>query len=190
MTARDYLDELFDEFVTAYGSGRNPDVREYLQRAGAGRAELGALIDSFLAFAPVAATDEEARILVGARVAGRTPIAETRAERQLSISAVVEQLRERLGLSSQLSDRLRQAYEDLEKDWLDPGGVHASVWEALRGIFGIDVRGFVGEEDAAFAGVLMRRDQPEPADARHAAADAASEPEDEIDRLFRATSHP
>ena len=189
MTTRDQVDELFDEFVTEYGGGRDPDVREYLQRAGAARSELGALIDSFLSFAPVADTDEQSRILIGARVAGRTPMAETRVERDLSVNAVVERLRERLGLPAQLTDRLRQAYEDLEKDWLDPRGVHASVWEALRGIFGIDVRRFVGEEDAAFAGVLMRRDRSAPpAEARE--ADASAEPPDDVDRLFRGVPHP
>lgn len=185
MTAKQPLDELFEEFVTEYGHGRNPDVREYLDRAGSDRSELGALIDSYLAFAPIAGTDDETLILVNARIAGRTPIAEARARRDLTVSAVVESLRERLGLASGLTGRLRDAYQDLEGDWLDPRGVHSSVWGALRAVLGTDVRRLAGVGDAAGAGVLMRREPPEAEPTPSAPGPLSAEPLDEVDRLFR-----
>jgi hypothetical protein len=179
------VDELFEQFVTEYGHGRNPDVREYLDRAGPTRSELGALIDSYLAFAPIGETDEESLILVSARVAGRTPIAEARTRRNLSVTALVEKLREQLGLATGLSDRLQEAYDDLERDWLDPKGVHSTVWDALRTILGIDVRSFVGSGGPPVAGVLMRRDSAEAKLSPMAASRGPAGPQDDVDRLFR-----
>jgi hypothetical protein len=180
------IDELFDEFVTEHGQGRNPDVRDYLDRAGSGRAELGALIDSYLAYAPIADTDEETVILVNARIAGRSPIAEARQARGLTLSAVVDDLRTRLGLAQGLTERLREAYEDLERDWLDPRGVHSSVWDALRSILRVDARRLVSGMDPGFAGALMRSARID-LDARAPTGSTPSlEPErDEVDRLFR-----
>jgi hypothetical protein len=180
------VDRLFEEFVSAYGQGRNPDLRDYLDRAGSARAELGRMIDRYLAIAPIAETDDETLVLLSARIAGRTPIAEARERRNLTVTAVVERLREVLGLATSLTDRLQDAYEDLERDWLDPRGVRQPVWAALEGIFGFNVRKLVTgpePEPLAWEAVLLRRETREGPASPGTAAEPR--PRDEVDELFR-----
>jgi hypothetical protein len=183
------IEELFEEFVSAYGRGDDPDVRDFLARAAGRRAELGTLLDNFLAFAPIGPTDEETIVLVNARIAGRTPLQEARVRRKLDVEGVVDALAEKLRIAQALRARLAEAYDDLERDWLDPRGVQASVWDSLRSIFDLDVRRlFVGGD--ALPAVLMRSDakrSPATGAAKTLPA-GAGKPRDEIDRLFRGWS--
>ena len=188
MTSDQRVEELFDQFVTAYGRGDNPDVRDFLQSAGQHRDELGLLIDNFLAFAPIAPTDEETIVLVSARIAGRHPLQEARARRSLTLGTVVEDLAKRLSIDRNLFSRLVDAYEDLERDWLDPRGVDSSVWESLRSIFDLDVRRLVASGEGASA-VLMRSEAKLSPRTGVMNREAHSEPPDEIDRLFRGVEH-
>lgn len=183
--AHDPTDALFDQFVTEYGQGRDPDVRDYLHRAGEKRAELGSLIDAYLAIAPIAGTDEETAILVNAHIAGHSPVVELRERRALDIGAVVQSLQDKLAIAPALAKRLREAYEDLERDWLDPSGVHSSVWTALREVFAFDVEKLVGHERPAMVqGALLRRDEGATL-AAPTAPEHEPTPPDDIDRLFR-----
>ena len=147
------------------------------------------MIDRYLAFAPIAETDDETLVLLSARIAGRTPIEEARERRNLTVTAVVERLREVLGLATSLTDRLQDAYEDLERDWLDPRGVRQPVWTALEGIFGFDVRKLVTgpPEPLAWDAVLLRREPRE--DPASAGATAEPRPRDEVDELFRSPAN-
>jgi hypothetical protein len=172
--------------VSAYGRGDDPDVRDYLKAAGASREQLGLLIDNFLAYAPIGPTDEETIVLINSRVSGRPALEEARVRRRLDLSSIGAQLREKLSLSVDLSDRVTAAYGDLERDWLDPRGVHPTVWEALRSIFDFDVRRLVGQAESDTPAVVLRRSVP--ADAVEHAVSAMTEHQeahDEVDRLFR-----
>ena len=139
--------ELLEEFTFAWLRGDSPDPREFLDRAPADeRADLSALIDRFLVAQPSRAPTEETLSYVREIAAGtepevrRTAIEKLRLARGLSIEAVVDRLRAALGLGTPLAGRLREAYSDLERDWLDPRGVRHPVWTALAGIFEVDVR--------------------------------------------------
>src|SRR5579875_1216543 len=133
-------ERLFGQYVSARQRGERPNVPDYLDRADTDRNVLGRMIDAYLVEAPIEAADEATVVLLNARLEGWTAIAELRERRGLSVPLVVERLRERLGLAQSLTERLREAYEDLERDWLDPRGVKPSVWAALKSILGLDVR--------------------------------------------------
>jgi hypothetical protein len=182
-SSQDTVERLFDEFIDARRGGEHPDVVAFLERAGAQRDVLGRMIDAYLVAAPVAPPDEETIVLLSARLAGRTAMAELRERRALSVASVVERLRETLGLAGSLTTRLTEAYEDLERDWLDPRGVQPPVWTALKSTFALDVRRLVSiEAHPPVAAVLMRR---EPLDASMAPARPERGPRDEVDELFR-----
>jgi hypothetical protein len=133
-------DELFDSFVDAYARGESPDVAEYLEQAGPAREQLGRLLDGYLAVAPVTESTPEELALVRAGLAGTTPLTAARAGLGLPVDAVVERLRRALGLRESLRDRLKRAYQDLEREALSPARVHDSVWNALRDILRVDAR--------------------------------------------------
>jgi hypothetical protein len=184
MAAEDLAERLFDEYLGARRRGEHPDVLTFLDRAGADRHVLGRMIDVYLSEAPVVPPDEETLIVMNARLEGRTAIAELRERRGLSVLAVVERLQQGLNLAGSLTDRLREAYEDLERDWLDPRGVKPSVWTELRSIFGVDVRRLVSRQsEPAVGGVLMRREEPLATAAAAPAREAR--PRDAVDELFR-----
>jgi hypothetical protein len=179
--------ELFDEFVEAYVGTKNPDVRDYLGRAGAASDELGALIDRFLELAPVKEPDAETIVAMNVRLNHETALTAARIHRRLKVDDLVERLRVALGLSDSTRPQLRQAYQELEGDQLNLAGVHGSVWEALQGILGLDVRRLAGTaRRPAFGAPLYARPadfSPEPREARPVSA--ASGESDDVDRLFR-----
>lgn len=178
------VEQLFDEFIDARRRGEHPDVTAFLDRAGVDRDVLGRLIDVYLVNAPVVAPDEESIILIESRLAQHSALVELRERRGFSLSTVVDQLRDALGLAMSLRPRLTEAYEDLERDWLDPRGVQPPVWAALKGIFGIDVRRLVPvHPPEPFEAVLMRREAP----MRDMPAVGEPAAHDEIDELFRGT---
>jgi len=177
------VEQLFDDFIDARQRGEHPDVGVFLERAGADREALGRLIDVYLVNAPVVPPDEEAIVLIEARLAERSALVELRERRGLGLAAVIEQLREALGLAISVRPRLAEAYEDLERDWLDPRRVQPPVWAALKSIFGLDVRRLVpAHPPEPFEAVLMRR-----ASAPEVLHDDVGEPaeRDQVDELFR-----
>lgn len=197
--ARDLTDptfELFDEFTVAWLRGETPDPRETLERAPeAERAALSALIDRFVAGQPARVPTEEALSYVReiAAIAEQaaaedeaptTAIAQLRVSRGLSVDAVVERLLALLGLRAALTPRLREAYSDLERDWLDPRGVQRPVWSALTAILGVDVRSLLtADHEPPVAAVLMRKEAR--LDMHADVTEPEPEPRDEVDELFR-----
>ena len=93
------VSRLFDEYAVRYRRGERPDAREYLERGGAGAAELAGLIDAFLARAPVAQPDEDTVALMEAWLADEPPLLALRVRRGLRREAVVDALVRALGLS-------------------------------------------------------------------------------------------
>lgn len=181
------VQELFAEYAAAFARGERPRARDFLDRAGAEAGELGVMIARFLQAAPrPAATVEDSALLRG-WVEGEPPLVTQRVRQGLKRAAVVDALREALGLGADKRERLADAYHELETGQLDPARVDASVWSALGEILKANVR-----ELGAW-----RPPQPEQrfalfrADAEIALESASDirrhrEPElDEIDRLFR-----
>jgi hypothetical protein len=194
----DATHQLFEEFTFAWLRGATPDPRATLERAPEDeRADLCVLIDRFLAAQPARAPTHEALSYVrevaaladqaaAEDVAPETAIAKLRVSRGLSVDAVVDRLRTLLGLSTPERPKLREAYSDLERDWLDPRGVQRPVWSALTAIFAVDVRKLVtSDSESPVPAVLMRREATTvmPADV----TGLEPEPRDEVDELFRGT---
>lgn len=180
------LDRLLDEFVSAHARGERPDVRAALEQAGPAREQLGLLIDRYLSLAPVQEPDLETVMALEARLAQVTPLTEARTGLPLTVDEVVERLREALGLPETLRARLRKAYQELEAEQLDPAGVDARVWEALRGIFGADLRRFVSGRPAIAALPMYRRSAGTLSGAMASAeSDRGAAERDEVDVLFR-----
>jgi hypothetical protein len=181
-------DVLFAEFVEAHASGRRPDVRDYLSRAGGEREQLGRLVDRFLSIAPVQEPDEETKVLLNARLEHVTPLTAARTRLPLKVNELVERLRAALGLPDSLRPRLKTAYQELEAEQLDPAGVDSRVWDGLRGILGLDARRLLGGvERPPFRTAADRRmaSADVAAGAPLALSRARADEPDEVDLLFR-----
>jgi hypothetical protein len=178
--------ELFAAFVDAHAAGERPDVRDYLARAGAERERLGALLDRFLAVAPVEPASDEDAVVLRARVEDVTPLTAARTRLALRIDDVVERLREALGLPESLRARLRAAYQELEAEQLDPAGVDSRVWDALRAIVGLDARRVASGAPSIAAPPMYRRAAGiAPAAMGAAMSERTGGESDEVDVLFR-----
>lgn len=181
---------LFDEFALAYARGEAPDVRAYLERAGAEREALGRLIDRFLQAAPAREPTEEELVLLHASLERQPPVLVLRLRRALTRQAVVAALVRALGLDPAKEAKVAGYYHRLESGLLDPEPVDRSVWAALGELLHADVRALAGVRPAPPAvDVAFRIDYHRTEDAaaflpRESAAPPPEEPPDEVDRLF------
>jgi hypothetical protein len=188
------VETLFDEFATRYLRGEQPDVRDYLVRAGTGSDDLARMLDRFLEAAPSREPTEEEVVLMQARLESEPPLLLLRQRRKLTRAAVVDALVGLLGLDAAKSAKVRRYYSDLEVGVLDPRPVDGRVWEALGSVLGANVRAVAAlrpEPPAASALAYMR--EPTLMQAKLSAAEPAptapaEEARDEIDRLFTAGS--
>jgi len=184
------MELLFDEFATRYVRGERPDVRDYLERAGREREELGRLIDRFLEAVPARESTEEEVVLVQARLEAEPPLLVLRHRRKLTRKAVVDALMKRLGLDPAKSDKVGRYYHELEIGILDPNRVDRSVWDVLSDVLKANVRGLAGvrpEPPTAPAAAYMREPTGMQAKLEHVPASPAepvAEEPDEIDALF------
>jgi hypothetical protein len=181
--ARSVIVELFDEFATRFARGEDPNLRDYLARAGVEADALARLVDGFLAGSPPPAATAERVETMRAWVRGEPPLLELRKQRRLRRSDVVARLADLLGLPQARHEKLGWYYHRLESGLLDLRRIDARVWDALREVFGGDVRS-------------LARWRPAPVRERYAyrMASAQLEPEyvppeherkeDEVDRLF------
>lgn len=185
------VETLFDEFATRYLRGERPDVREYLERAGAEREELGRMLDRFLQAVPARAPSEEDTVLMQARLEQEPPLLLLRLRRKLTRAAVVDAIVTRLGLDPGRKDKVGDYYHRLEVGTLDPEGVDRSVWDVLAGVFQANARALAGARPepppapaAAYlrepTGLLASLDRVAPG----APAPEDREEPDEVDRLF------
>ena len=183
--------ELLEEFTFAWLRGDSPDPREFLDRAPADeRAGLSALIDRFLVAQPARAPTQETLSYVRAIAVGAEPEVRENGNRDAPLGARAEHrgrrrpAPRRARLDTPLAGKLRDAYSDLERDWLDPRGVQAPVWKALAGIFEVDVRRLVmADAEPPVATVLMRRSNV--AERESPMPQHAPPERDEVDELFR-----
>lgn len=186
-----HMELLFDEFATRYVRGERPDVREYLERAGSEREELGRLIDRFLQAVPARASSKEELVFMQAQLEAEPPLLRLRLGRRLTREAVVGALVKRLALDPGKSDKVGGYYHDLEVGNLDPEPVDQRVWEVLSDLLKANARALAGlrpELPAAPAAAYMR--EPTMPAVHDRVAVSPAEPDarkpDEIDRLFTA----
>lgn len=181
---RDETAQLFDEFAAAFARGDDPDLRAFLSRAGDDAPLLARLVDDFLGGAEAPAPAPERVQAMRAWVQGEPPLLELRKARKLKRPELVARLTGLLGLAAERERKVGRYYHELEAGLLEPRGVDTRVWEALRELFGTDVRAVArwrpAPVEAAPAFRLSESSRPQMTAAR-----ARLPEEDEVDRLFR-----
>ena len=183
---RTTVELLFDEFAATWARGEHPDARDYLERAGKDRDELGALLDSFLAAAPVQPPSEETLAVFAELVPGdheTPPMLAMRVRMGLLRKEVVRQLCSALGLGAEADARVAHYYHELETGLLDPRRVSSRVWHALATILGPAIRSrTVGEYEAppVVVAAYFRRANDAFADASPESPDRSSGPPDRL----------
>ena len=179
----DPVTELLDEFIVRYRRGEDPDLRDYLARAGERADELGLLVEGVLRAVPPPEPSEESVALARAWVAGQPPLLELRVERGLTREAVVDLLREGLGLAPERREKLRLRYHQLETGQLEPAPVDKRVWQALADALRVrveELRSWARPVAQLEAQPMFRRESS----ASYVAIPEQQEPPDEVDRLF------
>jgi len=180
-------EQLLDELVGRWTRGEPLRVDELLTRAGPGADELAQLIDAFLERAPRREPTPEALAFV--RSLDEPSLLRARQAKRLKLDDLTAALLEKLGLPQGARAKVRRYYQQLELGQLDPGGVAASVWEALTGLLDRDARGLAALPPPAPMAAPMYRQ----ADFARLASDenlmraesAVTAPQpDEVDRLF------
>jgi len=183
-------EQLLDELVDRWTRGEPLAVDDLLARAGPRTDELAALIDRFLERAPRREPTDDAIAFV--RSLDEPPLLRARQARKLKLDDLVAGLVEKLGLTADATAKVRRYYQELELGQLEAAGVAASVWDALAGLLGRDVRGLAAPPPPALAAAPMFReanflDEDRPLETL--AAVEQFEP-DEVDRLFGVTHPP
>jgi hypothetical protein len=189
---RTNVELLFEEFASSWAHGETPDVRDYLERAGPDRDELAALLDGFIAAAPVQRPSAETLATFAELVPGEhetPPMLAMRLELRMRRSQIVRQLCSALGLKPADEPKVGTYYHELETGLLDPRRVSSRVWHALATILSPTIRHRMLDKYApppvVVAAYYRRSDTLPSFDAvvAPAARPEASEP-DEVDRLF------
>ena len=187
------VDLLLDEFAGAWARGDRPDVRDYLERAGAERDELAVLLDGYLAAAAAQPPSEETLATFAQLVPGdheTPPMLAARVRLGLRRAAVVQRLMELLALPRDREEKVARYYHELETGLLDPRGVQPLVWHNLAKIFGTGIRGLIVERPepppVLVAAYYRVSDDLASADAPGATSPLAAEvtKPDEVDMLF------
>jgi hypothetical protein len=202
------LDRLFGEYVAEHQAGGEADPRAYLSRVSAAeRAELAALIDTYLARAPRQAFDPAA--FRGSSAERTVDELERATAGQAGLwPALLPRLRDRAGLKrSRLVERLAAAlsvqdregkvadyYHQMEQGLLPAAGVSDRVLEALGRIVGETAQALREAGGALRPASEGPSAAPTAAFARRAHAEAPPPAQapiaevgewDEIDELFR-----
>lgn len=160
-------DVLLDEFAVRWARGENPDVREYLDRAGDQRERLTQMIDALLVAVPAPPADPDLERVMAAWIAGEPPLLELRRIRGRSREDVVTDLARSLDVPPDLRTKLGDRYHELETGLIPVGRVHRSVLAAVAGALSTRV-----DEVTAWAGMVTRP----PAEAPLLRAPAAAAP--------------
>jgi len=132
------LDQIVEEFRTAYLAGERPDVADLISRAPeADRDELGRRIRMVLAEEPPPDPAPETLVMVQAMLRGEQPLIALRGSKGLTRDAVVRQLCQRLGMSPDKESRVAEYYHDLETGQLPLAGIRDRVFDALASALGV-----------------------------------------------------
>src|SRR4051812_18057836 len=116
---RNVVAQLFEEYLASFRSGGQPDVREYLDRAGPDREELSRLIGGFLRWAEPPEPDDDAVALAQAWIEGEAPLVVLRVRRGLKREQVVDALILRFKLGEKLREKVARRYHELETGQID-----------------------------------------------------------------------
>lgn len=186
--------DLFDDFAARHARGERPDVRDYLERAGADADELTGLIDAFLRAAPAQDPAPETRAMMAAFAEGEPPLLRLRVERRLTRDAVVSALVKGLHLDSKKMPKVRRYYHELETGLLDQERVDGRVFAVLATTLGARVADLVASRPPPFElGAMYLRESSEdatPATApSFAPLERPHEEPDEVDLLFNPPEH-
>jgi hypothetical protein len=189
---RSAVELLFEEFAAGWARGEHPDVRDYLDRAGGDRDELAALLDGFIAAAPVLPPSEETLATFAELVPGEhetPPMLAMRLEMGMRRSQIVRQLCSALGLGQEEEPKVARYYHELETGLLDPRGVSSRVWHALATILSPRIRHQVMDKfeppPMVVAAYYRRADFAMDVDASATPARRSEPTEaDEVDMLF------
>lgn len=128
------LEHLLDEYAVRFRRGEQPDLREYLRRAGEDAEELAALVDRFLQAAPAPEADEAALARMRAWVEAESPLHRARLAQGRRRAEVVAALVKLLGLDPAREQKVGRYYHELETGQLATKGIDARVWDALAQI--------------------------------------------------------
>jgi hypothetical protein len=177
---------LFEEYVASFARAEHPDLRAYLERAGAGRDELAALVDGWLQAAPPPEPSEEEVALTRAWLEGQPPLVELRARRGLRRSDVVRALIARFRLDPAKEEKVDRYLHQVETGSLVPA--EQRLLDALADILRVRTHELLTLRPRPLpAQAAYYRVQPDAAAATPPAASAPPPSEaDEIDELFRA----
>lgn len=177
---------LFDDYAARWARGEAPDARDYLARAGEGKAELAELLDRFLISAPPGEPEPELAASFAAWAAGDPPLLELRVRRGVRRDELVEAIVERFGLAQAKRAKVGRYVHRLEAGLLDPRGVDRGVLAAWAAVLRARVDDLLAwrppppaPEPAAS---YLRASEPTVAFSRSAPAPA--EEWDEVDELF------
>ena len=184
---------LFEEFAASFARGEAPDVRDFLERAGAERDELATLVDGYLAAVPAPAPSDETRAVFAELLpteASTPPMLAARVRLGMPRSKVVEFLVRMLGARQEQEEKVARYYHELETGLLDPERVSPMVWHHLAKLYGTHIRSLMtrpNEPPPAMVAAYYRRSDAAfaPLASREVVAEPAPLPErDHIDTLF------
>ncbi len=133
-----HLDEIAEEFRSAYVAGDHPDAANFLERVPADhRDELGRRIRLVLADEPPPDPAPETLLMVQAMLRGQPPLLELRTARGMTRDEAVGQLRDELGLPPASEPRVAVYYHELETGQLPLAGIRDQVFEAVARVMGV-----------------------------------------------------
>ncbi len=193
------VDDLFDRYRASYRAGDSADPRPYLdQLSGTDRAELGALIDAFLAQDPGRrGTPNALTHRISAAVAERLQTQETwvtvlpqaRDRVQIPRSTLVKRLAQALGVQGG-ETKVAAYYHRMETGTLPPEGVSDRVLQALAAIVEVPAERLraagrrLTPPASGGAAVFARSAAAPPAASGDVVLEALPEERDEVDELF------
>jgi hypothetical protein len=181
--------KLFEEYAVRVARGERPDVREYLDRAGAEREELARMLDRLIASRPAQEPDPDTVALFKAWLGGEPTLLELRRRRGLRRNDIVSGLLRRLALDPAKREKVAGYYHELESGLLDVGHVDRRVFDALAEVLGAPVRDVLAWPARPPATLARAYYRAEPGVAEAPPPPAVPEPAesewDEVDELFR-----
>jgi len=114
---------LFDEWAAALARGEQPDPRPIIAKAGAGAAELAALMERFLRARPRAEPDPDRLERVRAWIAHEAPLVQLRTRRGVRRDEVVDAVMAEFELAAHKRPIVKRYYHRLESGQIDPARI-------------------------------------------------------------------
>lgn len=182
------LDRLFDEFASRRARGESPEPAEYMRRAGADAARLGAMIDGLLMATPAPEPDPAMVAAFRAWMADEAPMVALRHRHGRRRSDMVQAVMQLLALPERVRDRVADHYHRLETGLLDPSRVDRRIVDELSRLLGARLQDLPRPRGPVAPAPAMMRPAPgapsAPMDSELSPAPAQDTAMAEVDRLF------